>query len=110
MEENTVLLSLKEYNELRDLKIEVEESIKNSKFAVITKVFGNSVYSGTEITKYLTEKEAIVDFQNENNELNLKIIQLEKKVEKSELIEAVLVTIDDLKNMSYWEFRKWRKS
>lgn len=110
MQENTVLLSVKEYNELRDFKKEVEENLTKSKFAVITNQYGYRLYSHNVTTKYYTQDEAILDFENENKELRKEISELKSKVEKEETKEPVEITIDELKNMSYWEFRKWRKS
>lgn len=110
MQENTVLLSVKEYNELRDFKKEVEENLTKSKFAVITNGYGYGLYSHDVTTRYYTQDEAILDFENKNKELKEEICELKSKLKKSEIKEPVEVTIDDLKNMSYWEFRKWRKS
>ena len=107
MQENTVLLSVKEYNELRDFKKEVEENLTKSKFAVITNHYGFGLYSNSLTTKYYTQDEVILDFENKNKKLKKEICELKSKLEIKESVEE---TIDDLKNMSYWEFRKWRKS
>jgi len=110
MQQNTVLLSVKEYNELRDFKKEVEENLAKLKFAVITNQYGFGLYSENVTTKYYTQDEVILDFENKNKELEEEICELKSKIEKSGMKEPVEITIDDLKNMSYWEFRKWRKS
>ena len=34
----------------------------------------------------------------------------DEEIEKSGIKEPVEISINDLKKMSYWEFRKWRKS
>lgn len=109
MEKDTVLLAVEKYNELRDFKKEVEESRKESKFAVIEETWGGFVGGGYSI-KYYTENEAVLDFETRNKELEAKNKELEAKIEKAGIKEPVEISINDLKKMSYWEFRKWRKS
>ena len=79
MQKDTVLLSVKEYNELR------------------TK---SSCDFFSQKTIYYTESEIILDFEKEILKLEY-IIELLRK-EKEE--------ISDIKRMSYWEFRKWKKA
>ena len=95
MEKDTVFLAVEKYNELRDFKKEVEESLKESKFAVIEE--RSSLFSNGYSIKYYTENEAVLDFETRNKELEAKNKELKAK-------------INDLKKMSYWEFRKWRNS
>ena len=116
MEKDTVLLAVEKYNELRDFKKEVEESRKESKFAVIEERWGGR-FGGGYTRKYYTENEAVADFENRNKELetaNKELEtankELEAKIEKYGIKEPVEISINDLKKMSYWEFRKWRKS
>jgi hypothetical protein len=109
MEKDTVLLAVEKYNELRDFKKEVEESLKESKFAVIEERWGGFVGGGYS-RKYYTENEAVLDFETRNKELEAKNKELEAKIEKAGIKEPVEISINDLKKMSYWEFRKWRKS
>lgn len=109
MEKDTVLLAVEEYNELRDFKKEVEESRKESKFAVIEERWGGFIGGGYS-RKYYTENEAVLDFETRNKELEAKNKELEAKIEKAGIKEPVEISINDLKKMSYWEFRKWRKS
>ena len=104
METDTVLLAVEKYNELRDFKKEVEESRKESKFAVIEERWGGFIGGGYS-RKYYTENEAVLDFETRNKELEAKNKELEAKIK-----EPVEISINDLKKMSYWEFRKWRKS
>ena len=116
MEKDTVLLAVEKYNELRDFKKEVEESRKESKFAVIEERWGGMFGSGYTL-KYYTENEAVLDFEKRNKELEAKNREfeaknkeLEAKIEKFGIKEPKEISINDLKKMSYWEFRKWRKS
>lgn len=110
MEKDTVLLAVENYNELRDFKKEVEESRKESKFAVIEERWSSMFGSGRYTRKYYTENEAVLDFETRNKELEAKNKELEAKIEKYGIKEPVEISINDLKEMSYWEFRKWRKS
>ena len=113
MEKDTVLLSLETYNELRDFKKEVEENRNSAKFAVIGQ---RNLFFGSETTtKYYTESEAVLDFENRNNELEaenneLKAENNELKAENNELRSEIEKSKSDLKKMSYWKFRKLRKS
>ena len=109
MEKDTVLLAVEKYNELRDFKKEVEESRKESKFAVIEERWVG-MFGGGYTRKYYTENEAIFDFEKRNKELEAKNKELEAKFEKLGIKEPKEISINDLKKMSYWEFRKWRKS
>ncbi len=110
MEKDTVLLAVEKYNELRDFKKEVEESLKESKFAVIEERWGGLGFGGGYTKMYYTESEIVLDFEKRNKELETKNKELETKIEKFGIKEPKEVSINDLKKMSYWEFRKWRKS
>ena len=103
MEKSIVLLDVEKYNELRDFKKEVEESRKESKFAVIEERWGGFLTNGYT-RKYYTENEAVLDFENRNKQLEAKNKELEAKNKELE----AKIGINDLKKMSYWEFRKWR--
>lgn len=116
MEKDTVLLDVEKYNELRDFKKEVEESLKESRFAVIEDRL-DAIGFNYHTRKYYTESEAILDFETRNKELEAKNTELEAKnkeleakIKKAGIKEPVEISINDLKKMSYWEFRKWRKS
>lgn len=100
MEQNTVVITLKEYDKLRDFKKEVEESRKESKFAVIIERWGGFVPAG-KIRVYYTESEIVADFEKRNNELEAKI-RVMANYEKE--------LASKLKKMSFWELLKWRKS
>lgn len=91
MEKDTVLLDVEKYNELRDFKQKIEEG----KTLVITS--GWNYYQQSFIT---TEK-ALIEIAEAN-----KLLQKENE----ELRKPKEITLNDIKKMSYWEFRKWRKS
>lgn len=108
MEKNIVLLAVEEYNELRDFKKEVEDSWEKSKFAVIEERWG--MFGSGSSRKYYIESEIIIDFEKRNKELEVKNKELEAKLEKLGIEEPIEISIKDLKKMSYWEFRKFKKS
>ncbi len=94
MEKGTVLLDVEKYNELRDFKQKIEEG----KTLII--YYGWS----TNSVGFITTEKAIEEIAEANNSL---------KKENDDLRNASKlkgVSINDIKKMSYWEFRKWRKS
>jgi len=114
METNTVLLKVEDYNELRDLK----KNIKEGKILSVSESWGSfGEFRSSSSVTYYTENEIIETISKENeslkernSELETKIDELEKTIEKSVFTEPKEITINDLKKMSYWEFRKWRNS
>ena len=104
MEKDTVVLSVEKYNELRDFQREVKAG---KVFSLCRSWAGH--YSGKTVHFY-TENEVLKEFETENKELRSKVINLETKIEKSGNKELKEISINDLKKMSYWEFRKWCKS
>lgn len=102
MEKDTVLLSLEKYNELRDFQKEV----RNGKVFCISSPWA----LGGETTYFCTEDEVIKKFETRNKELEDKIKELENTINKYEYEGIRLMSMDDLKQLSYWEYRKLRKS
>ena len=103
MKANTVVLTINEYNELRDFKKRIEDG----KICGI-KYGGFGLSSGEY---FYTENKAIAKFEDKNNELEIKIKDLESTVKRLEIMDKINPReIDKLKKMSYWEFRKWKKS
>ena len=112
MEKNTVLLEVGRYNELYNL----EKAINEGKTKVVQKIFDYSVrseyiyyYSENEIIDSLTKE--VEDFHKEVKHLES---QLEKTTKKLEIAENKLpkpnkqFTLDEVRKMNYWQFRKWR--
>jgi hypothetical protein len=91
MEKDTVLLDVDKYNELRDFK----EQMQAGKTLLIIDT------RWTFRKEFVTESEAVKVIANDNAILQKEIKRLTAPKE---------ITINDLKKMSYWEFRKWRKS
>ena len=50
------------------------------------------------------------ELKAKNIELEADNKELEAKIEKYGVKELKGISIKDIKKMSYWEFRKWRKS
>lgn len=108
MEKDTVLLAVEKYNELRDFKQKIEEGKTN----VISS--GWNHYT----SNYITTEKAVEQIA-ESNKLLQK--ELEQITESNELLQKENddlrkankpkeISINDIKKMSYWEFRKWRNS
>lgn len=104
MEKNTVLLEVERYNELYNL----EKAIKEGKKLVIERSYG---YGAREYKYYYTEDEIITELKTrveelgkENNKLEEKLKDAERKIPEPEK----QITIEDIKQMNYWQFRKWK--
>lgn len=100
MESNQVILDLEKYNELRDFKkmMEDENTI--------------NVHCGLYVSKtYITTDQALKDIAKINDDLRKTNEKLHSDnitlgFEKVKYLNEKV----SLYNMSYWEFRKWRKS
>lgn len=94
MKKDTVLLAVEKYNELRDFKKEVEEG------KTIVIVSGWNYYN----KKFITTEKAVEQIAEANKLLQKENENLRNTNKPKE------ITLNDIKKMSYWEFRKWRKS
>lgn len=103
MEKDTVLLAVDKYNELRDFKKEIEK--------------GNTAYgySGYSTKTFVTSDEAVKSVLKLNEDLNK---QLEYYKEHTRKLQDELkgenkpkeISIEEIKKMSTWQFRKWKKT
>jgi len=91
MERNTVLLEVSEYNKLRDFYRGIEED----RFVRI-ECYGETIY-------YAEETEIMAGLKTTIERLEFKLKSYLHPVPPK-------VNINDVKKMSYREFRKWRKS
>ena len=106
METNTVVLSLDVYNELREFKEKMESSGNVYRLAQpYQSYWGN--YAAPPPLTYITVDEALIEVLERNKtiaEINNKLanenIQLKSRHNDN----------SDAKNMSIWEFIKWRKT
>ena len=92
MKENTINLSVKDYNEMRDFN----EALKNNNAAVVFWTcdgYQTAIYTKDKALKKLTET---------NVDLKLKINEL-KNPEKKQL------SYNEIKKMNWWQFRKWKR-
>ena len=107
METNTVVLSLNDYNQLREFKEKMEEG---NTYKLLQPYVSRSVYWGSEYhspVNYITTDEAVIELLERNKEL-LKI-NTELKEEMVEMNRNSIETINKVKKMSIWEFIRWRK-
>lgn len=111
MEKDTVLLTIEEYNELRDFKKEIEEKWEKSKFVVIEERWDSAWRDAVYSRKYYIESEIVSDFEKRNKKLEAKNEELKIKNKELEVkIKKFNTLINDIKEMSYWEFYKWHKA
>ena len=95
MEVNTVVISLDRLKELELAEKKVNES--GSKTIVIERSWG---YEGYEFV-VKTDDECVEKLAN-------KLKKQQEEIEK--LQEEIKNTIDDVRGMNYWSFRKWKRS
>lgn len=88
MEKDTVLLSVEQYNELRDFKKKIEEGFT---FTISTIGYYNM--------QFITIDETIGRIVEVNKGLQSQIEHLRKEL-----------PIHEIKKMSVWQFLKWKKS
>ena len=100
MEVNTVVISLDRLKELELAEKKVNEP--RSKTIVIRRGWGyNFVVE--------TDDECAEKLANEIKTQQDEIEKLKEEIENPK-IKEVKITIDDVKKMNYWDFRKWKKS
>lgn len=104
MKDETVTLNIQTYNELRDFKKNIEEgnTLYEFKPAFLAKV--GVAYKFMKTEKALEEIASQTEF---SDSLNKDLKRDIKKLEESNKQKDELIS--DLKKMSYWKFRKWRK-
>ena len=93
MENNSVVLSLEQYNELRDFKLCIE---KNNTCKVFRTRYGNTI-------DYISKDEAIADMNEEIVILEKENFNLKHPVHKE-------ISIEEIRCMNWREFRKWKKT
>lgn len=102
MEPGTVVITVKEYDKLREFKKEIEKG----KFLVLSEYgLSSSIH-----TKFFTESEAIERFIKKREELQEEINRLEGIVYKRKReLDVLKETIKEIKGFNWWQFRKWKK-
>ena len=102
MDKNTVLLSVEDYNELRDFKKKITDG------NVLTEYCSFGI-GGSSRTSYYTNDEVAKELHTKNERLKKDIRDLEKKIEDLEKPKPKETTIDEIKKMSVWQFLKWKR-
>jgi hypothetical protein len=96
MEENTVLLSLKKYDELVEAYSKVDEPKKH------TVVIKNSMFEAYEAK---TDDEGVKLLADDLKQTKLELAEAKKELEKL----PKETSIEDIKKMSPREFKKWKR-
>jgi hypothetical protein len=106
MEANTVILSLPEYNALRDFKTNLEKG-NTYRYLGYQQV---SKYAAIQVTNFITTDEAVKEAMKANEKLIEENCELTNRINELEQPPVPKeITVDEIKKMSIWEFRKWRK-
>ena len=99
MKRNTVLLDLNDYNELNGFR----DAIKRGDTVYSTyydDTWGNHIYSSDEAVKELLNRIGVYEKEIERLLRDIRVLKNPETPEK---------TIEDIKQMNWFEFRKWKK-
>lgn len=98
MEKDTVILSVEDYNELRDFKKKIEEGYTY-----------RISYPYSYDDKYLSTEDAVKEIYDEylgaceqNEKLKKEIQKLKKDILNNNIVNNIL-------NMNWWDFKKYKK-
>lgn len=108
MEANTVILSLPEYNALRAFKENLEKG--NTYRTIEYSTMPYNSYQCLTIPVFITTDEAVKEIARENETLSKHVADLSAENYKLKHPETREVTLNDVRRMSIWEFRKWKKN
>jgi hypothetical protein len=100
MEANTVVISIERYEKLKLAENKLNEP--RSKTIIVESGWG---YNYT----IETDDECAEKMANDLKDAKEEISKLKEELETLKL-EVTEITIDDVKEMNYWEFRKWKRS
>ena len=100
MEANTVVISIDRYEEFKLAEKKLNEP--RSKTIIITAGWG---YNYT----IETDDKCVEKIANDLKDAKEEISKLKEEL-KTPKVEVIEITVDDVKAMSYWEFRKWKRS
>ena len=108
METNTVVLTLSDYNELREFKEKMEEgyTYQLSQPYVQSSVWLTH-YTAPPPVKYITTDLAVKKLLDRNDKLSAINDELNNEVNR---LMNSRPNIGELKRMSIWEFIRWRKT
>jgi len=102
MEVNTVILSLFEYNTLRDFKENLE---KNNTYHVLG--YYDTWCGQTNTTTFVSTDEAVKMIAEKNETLSKKIADLTQEIYDLKHPKEKEPTTTELKKYSFWKLYKW---
>lgn len=102
MDKNTVLLSVEDYNALRDFKKKITDG------NVLVEYYSFGI-GESSTTSYYTSDEVAKELHKKNYNLKQEIEEFEKKIKELENTKQKETTIDEIKKMSIWQFLKWKR-
>ena len=108
METNTVVLSLSDYNELREFKEKMEEG--NTYMVPQLHNYSSGWTNHYELmpsAKYITTDMAVRELLDRNDKLSAFNEELHNECTR---LKSSQLNIGRLKSMSIWEFIRWRKT
>jgi len=108
MEANTVILSLPEYNALRDFKENIEKGNTYRTIDYSTHPHISQAYIAIPI--FITTDEAVKEIANQNSNLSAELAKVSSENYALKNPKTKELTLKDVKKMSIWEFRKWRNN
>ena len=100
MEANTVVISIERYEKFKLAENKLNQP--RSKTIIIQAGWG---YNYTIETDDKCAEKMANDLKDAKEEIS----KLKEELETLK-VEVIEITIDDLKAMNYWEFRKWKRS
>jgi len=108
MEPNAVVLTLSDYNELREFKEKMEEghTYKLTQPYIQSSIW-LSYYTIPAPVKYITTDMAVRELLDRNDKLSFINDELNNEINR---LNNIRFDIRELKRMSIWEFIKWRKT
>jgi hypothetical protein len=108
MEANTVILALPEYNALRDFKENIEKGNTYRTIDYSTHPHMSQAYIA--IPRFVTTDEAVKEIAKQNANLSAELAKVSAENYALKNPETVEVTLNDVKRMSIWEFRRWKRN
>jgi hypothetical protein len=102
MDKNTVLLSVDDYNKLRDFKKKITDGKILVDYQFLGGVYRNEV-------RYYTDDKVIEELHLRNKSLKEEIKYLQNRINDLQNPKPKETTIDEIKKMSVWQFLKWKK-
>ena len=98
MGKNTIILSVEDYNSLRDFKINIE---KGNTYSVLRDRF-------RAYDQFITTNEAVKEVLKVNEEMAYKFEEMAYKLLNPDVTRINGKTVLDVSKMSIWEFIKWK--